>query len=61
MRIVAEQRYIKKKDGKRYLQCKYLDNTYLDASGALGVAQASVSDWEDVPICEDDWLTALRI
>lgn len=55
MRIVIEQRYIKKSDGKRWLQCKYLDGSYMDASGSIGVAQAKVSDWEDVPICEDDW------
>lgn len=55
MRIVAEQRYVKKPDGKKYLQCRYIDDTYVDASGAINVAQSQVSDWEDVPLCEDFW------
>jgi len=55
MRIVVEQRYVKKADGKLWLQCKYLDGGYLDASGSLGLMQSRVSDWEDVPICYDEW------
>lgn len=60
MRLIAEQRYVPKEDGKRWLQCRYYENIYVDASGALGMAQATVSEWEDVPVCEDVWLKAVE-
>lgn len=55
MKIVKEQRYIKKQDGKYWLQCKYIEKIYIDASGAINISQSKVSEWEDVPICLDDW------
>lgn len=55
MRIVAEQRYVKKEDGRKYLQCRYYTNLYVGDSRALGMDQATLTDWEDVPLCLDDW------
>lgn len=56
MKIIADQRYIKKQDGKMWLQWRYVENVYMDASGSLNVAQSKLSDWEDVPVCLDEWV-----
>ena len=58
MKIIAEQRYIKKADGKMWLQWRYVEDVYMDASGSLNVAQSKLSDWEDVPVCLDDFQDA---
>lgn len=55
MKIIADQRYVKKSDSKKYLQVRYITNAGMDASGALSVAGSEISDWEDVPLCEDFW------
>lgn len=57
MQIIVEQRYVIKPDGKRWLQIKYLEGVYTHISGSLNarVGPAKISDWEDVPICEDVW------
>ena len=55
MKIVADQRYIKKPDGKKWLQQRYIDQPFMDASGALNIAESKLTDWEDVPLCEDFW------
>lgn len=55
MRIVVEQRYVIKPDGNQWLQCKYLDKTYMNAAGAIDVTQCEISEWEDVPIRHEDW------
>lgn len=55
MKIIADQRYVKKPDGKKYLQVRYITNIGVDASGALSVFGSEISDWEDVPLCEGFW------
>ena len=55
MRIIAEQRYIEKLDGRKYLQCKYYTDLYVDASGSLGFSQSKITEWVDVPLCLNDW------
>lgn len=55
MRIVADVRFVMKNDGKKWMQCRYYKNLYVDASGSLGMMQGSLTDWEDVPLCENDF------
>ncbi len=61
MRIVADQRFVLKPDGKRWLQVRYYENLYVDAGGALGFSQATLSDWADIPLCEDDFKDADKL
>ena len=55
MKIIAEQRYVRKDDGRYILQCRHFDNVGVDASGALSFSQATLSEWYDVPLYLDDW------
>jgi len=54
MRIVCDQRFVVKPDGKRILQCKYLKHVGMDMSGCINGLVSTKSDWEDVPICDED-------
>lgn len=56
MRIVVGQRYVKKADGKLYLQCKYESGIRIGMTNMLLLGNSRVSDREDVPICLDEWV-----
>ena len=55
MRIIAEQRYIKKPDGKMWLQWRCYENVSISNLGRVNLMNTNLSDWQDVPVCLDEW------